>query len=134
MPRRRQRDPPSRDRRQRRSRQRIRQHRARARQRPSPRNRRRSEARAATAINAFGFDLYARLAKTDGNLVFSPASIQLALAMARLAHAAMTASRWTPPCTAPDGDAMATSINALAAALDSRNGTFKDNRWARRHR
>jgi len=37
---------------------------------------------AARAINAFATDLYARLARQDGNLAFSPFSIETALAMA----------------------------------------------------
>lgn len=37
---------------------------------------------AATATNRFGFDLYDRLRRTAGNLVFSPASAEVALAMA----------------------------------------------------
>src|SRR5262245_43548802 len=38
-------------------------------------------AKLATASNAFGFDLYARLRAQPGNLVLSPASISTALAM-----------------------------------------------------
>jgi serpin B len=41
-----------------------------------------SAAGAATASNRFGFDLYDELRKAPGNLIFSPASAEVALAMA----------------------------------------------------
>lgn len=79
---------------------------------------------AANAINAFGFDLYRRLSSHAGNLVFSPASIQLALAMARPGARGITATQMDTVMHGVGADAMGTSINALAAALESRNGTF----------
>ena len=47
---------------------------------------------AATAVNAFGLDLYARLAATPGNLVVSPASLAIALSMARAGARGATAT------------------------------------------
>jgi serine protease inhibitor len=80
---------------------------------------------AANAINAFGFDLYARLASHGGNLVFSPASIELALAMARPGARGATATQMDSVMHGAGADAMADSLTALAAALEARNGTFK---------
>jgi serpin B len=37
---------------------------------------------AAKAINAFALDLYGKIRKPEGNLIFSPYSISMALAMA----------------------------------------------------
>lgn len=51
---------------------------------------------AATAMNASGLDLYRRLAASGSNLVFSPTSIELALAMARPGPATRLQRRWTP--------------------------------------
>ena len=50
-------------------------------------------ASAGEAVNAFGLDLYAKLVAADpgGDLVFSPASIGLALAMARAGAKGATA-------------------------------------------
>ena len=48
--------------------------------------------RAGTAVDAFGLDLYRAMAAGQANLVFSPASITLALAMARAGARGVTAS------------------------------------------
>ena len=52
-------------------------------------------ATAASAINAFGLDLYRAMAtaQTNKNVVISPASIAIALSMAQLGAAGMTADQ-----------------------------------------
>ncbi|MFI5255606.1 MAG: serpin family protein, partial [Candidatus Limnocylindrales bacterium] len=88
---------------------------------------------AAAAIDAFGLDLYQQLGKTGGNLVFSPASIALALTMARLGARGETAAQMDTvlhalvPTTAGDAAATAAAgLNALDQALAARSGTFPD--------
>ena len=81
-------------------------------------------ARAADGVNSFGFDLYALVGKSGGNLVFSPASIELALAMARAGANGQTASQMDAVLhlAADGGDGM----NSLDQALANLSGTFKD--------
>jgi serpin B len=81
---------------------------------------------AAAGINAFGLDLYAQLANGNGNLVFSPASIELALAMLRPGARGETARQMDAAMHSVGSDQMAAAISALQAALDSRSGTYKD--------
>lgn len=81
---------------------------------------------AATAMNAFGVDLYARLATADGNFVFSPASIQLALAMLRPGARGETADQMDQVMHGVGADGLAAAISSLQAALDARSGTYKD--------
>lgn len=81
---------------------------------------------ASTAVDAFGFDLYHRLAADRGNLVFSPASIALALAMARAGARGETAAEMDRVLRAAGADAQGAGLNALEAALTSRSGTFRD--------
>lgn len=80
---------------------------------------------AAGAVNAFGFDLL-RAMKPGGDTVVSPASIALALAMARAGAAGTTASQMDEVLHDAASDAHPTWLNALEAALASRTGTFKD--------
>jgi serpin B len=80
---------------------------------------------AAGAINAFGVDLYLRLA-TDGNVVVSPASIALALGMARAGALGTTATEMDAVLHDLATDDHAAWLNALDAALGSRTGTFPD--------
>src|SRR5664279_177241 len=47
---------------------------------------------AATALDAFGLDLYRKLATGSGNVVYSPASVALALSMARAGARGETAA------------------------------------------
>jgi serpin B len=82
---------------------------------------------AARAMNDFGVDLYAKLSQTDGNLIFSPTSIELALAMLRPGARADTASQMDTAMHGVGSDDMASAISSLLAALDSRSGTFEDN-------
>ena len=79
---------------------------------------------AAEAINAFGADLHRRLAAADpeANLVFSPASILLALAMTRAGAAGATAAEMDQVLHIADADAFFEACNALDAALHDVSG------------
>ncbi len=85
-------------------------------------------AQAGAAINAFGLDLYRSVAAADAgtNVVVSPASVALALAMARAGARGETAAQMDAALRSVGSDANAGWLNALDAALASRNGTFKD--------
>jgi serpin B len=83
-------------------------------------------ANAAAGINAFGLDLYRRLAGDDGNLVLSPASVALALAQARAGAAGSTADEMDAVLRDIGTDAHAAWLNALDAALNDRSGSFPD--------
>ncbi|MFI5053828.1 MAG: serpin family protein [Acidimicrobiia bacterium] len=76
---------------------------------------------AAVASNALAADLYRTLAATDGNLVFSPYSIELALAMTRNGANGETRAQMGKVLHA-DADDLNRSLNALDAALAGRNG------------
>ena len=81
---------------------------------------------AATAANAFGLDLFAKLragAPTD-NIVFSPTSIAIALAMARAGARGETAAQMDAVLHSLGADDHAAAINALDAALNDRSGHF----------
>ena len=75
---------------------------------------------AGDAVAAFGADLYAVLARDDGNLVFSPYSAVAALAMARAGARGETAAQMDLVLHA-DLDA---GINALDQALAARPGEY----------
>lgn len=81
---------------------------------------------AAEALNAFGLDMYRRLASGDENLVFSPASIGLALAMARAGARGTTADEIDTVMHEVASDEHAAWLNALDQALDARSGTYRD--------
>ncbi len=81
---------------------------------------------AAAALNAFGLDLYRALATAEGNIVVSPASIALALAMARAGARGATADEMDAVLYHVASDANAGWLNALDQALAGRSGTFKD--------
>ena len=81
---------------------------------------------AADGMTAFGLSLYRALASEPGNLVFSPASIELALAMARPGARGETAGQMDAVMHDVGADANADSINALDVALAGRSGTFTD--------
>jgi serpin B len=83
-------------------------------------------AAAAASINAFGLDLYRRLGASGGNMVFSPASVAIALAMTRAGARGETAIEMDAVLHALGADALAADMNALDQALASRNGTFND--------
>jgi len=81
---------------------------------------------AATAINAFGFDLLAAASTPDRNDVISPASIVFALAMARAGARGATAAQMDSVLRNVASDAHPGWINALDAALAQRTGRFRD--------
>ncbi|MBP1705521.1 MAG: peptidase [Chloroflexi bacterium] len=81
--------------------------------------------KAAAAINAFGLDLYKRVDKKAGNVVVSPASIAIALAMARAGARGETAAQMDAVMRSLGTDKLASALNALDRALSSRNGTFE---------
>lgn len=82
---------------------------------------------AASAVNALGLSLYGPIASGSGaNLVYSPASIGLALAMARPGAKGATASQMDTVLHGLASDQAALdAINALAAQLDARNATYQ---------
>ena len=82
---------------------------------------------AASAANAFGLDLFAKLraGAGAGNLVFSPTSIAIALAMARAGARGETAAQMDTVLHDLGADDQAAAINALDVVLNSRSGTFR---------
>jgi serpin B len=82
---------------------------------------------AASAANAFGLDLFAavRAGAPDSNIVLSPTSIAIALAMARAGARGQTATEMDTVLYSLGDDAHAAAINALDAALNGRSGTFR---------
>jgi serpin B len=83
-------------------------------------------AAAGTAITAFGLDLYRAVANGKTNVVLSPTSIALALAMARAGARGQTAAEMDAVMHGLASDDNATWLNALDQVLATRSGTFKD--------
>ena len=85
-------------------------------------------ATAASAVNAFGLDLYRATAKAQAskNVVISPASVAIALSMVQLGAAGMTADQMNTVLHDLVAAGEIGPIDALDQALASRNGTFKD--------
>jgi serine protease inhibitor len=83
---------------------------------------------AVTAVNGLGADLYRRLAAAEpsATLVLSPASIAIALAMAREGAAGITATEMDHALHISKPAALAPSINALDQALAARSGPRPD--------
>ena len=83
---------------------------------------------AGAAVNAFGLDLYRRVAAQDpaANAVLSPASIALALAMARAGARGQTATEMDAVLHGFGTDEHAAWPAALDEALTARTGTFTD--------
>jgi serpin B len=82
---------------------------------------------AAATINALGADLYGRLADTaEANLVFSPASVAVALSMALAGARQQTLVEMAAVLHLTDPVAIHPAMNALTAALEARTGTFTD--------
>ena len=81
---------------------------------------------AASAANAFGLELFAKLraGASGDNIVFSPTSIAIALAMARAGARGDTATQMDTVLHSLGADDHAAAINALDAALNNRSGTF----------
>jgi serpin B len=83
---------------------------------------------AVRSLGALGSDLYASLVEgSDDNLVFSPASILLALAMARAGAGGTTASEMDAVLHLDDPEAIHHALNGLTRALEARTGTFDVN-------
>ncbi len=88
--------------------------------------------RAATSINAFAVDLYKRMRTEPGlelagkNIVFSPTSIALALAMARGGARGTTASEMDDVLRSDGWKQLATRLNALDQELAGYNATWTD--------
>jgi serpin B len=81
---------------------------------------------AGAALEAFGLDLYRALSPGQTNMVFSPTSITLALAMARAGARGQTAAEMDAVMHALASDEHAGWLNALDQALASRSGTATD--------
>ena len=84
---------------------------------------------ASKGMNAFGADLYSVLAKSagNGNLVFSPASIETALAMTFAGAANDTAAEMAATLHFQlQGDALHQAFNSLDTLLESRSWQGKD--------
>ena len=82
-------------------------------------------ATAASAIDAFGFDLLRRVAPPGMNTVISPASVAIALAMAGAGARGQTADQVAAVLHGA-GSGGGSGINALDQALATRNQTFRD--------
>jgi serpin B len=81
---------------------------------------------AGRAINAFGADLFRRVAKSNTNVVCSPASIVLALAMARAGARGPTATEMDRVMRNAASNDHPTWLNGLDAQLTDRTGTHRD--------
>jgi serpin B len=82
---------------------------------------------AAVAINAFGLDLYHRISTGGGNVVISPASVAIALNMARAGAQGETATQMdTVLHSVGSAAAQAEDIGSLDQALAALSGTFQD--------
>ena len=80
------------------------------------------------SIGALGADLYAALVEgNEDNVVFSPASILLALAMARAGAAGTTASEMDAVLHLDDPDGIHHALNGLTRALEAHSGTVEVN-------
>ena len=82
--------------------------------------------KAAASIDAFGLDLLRNAGKPGANLVLSPTSIAIALAMARAGARGGTAAQMDTVLRSAGADKLAVAMNALDAALATRSGTFND--------
>ena len=79
------------------------------------------------AVNAFGLDLYKTVAAgSSGNLVLSPASIAVALSMARAGARGATATEMAAVLHGLGSDEPAAWLASLDAALNARTGSFPD--------
>ncbi|MGV3622261.1 MAG: serpin family protein [Archangium sp.] len=80
-------------------------------------------AQSAEALNELGFDVYKKLATGDGNIAFSPWSIDTALALTYPGARSTTsdAMRKTMRIPLPDAD-FHRSMNDLTRSIDARNG------------
>ena len=81
---------------------------------------------AGAALNAFGLDLYAHVRDRDSNVVVSPASVALALAMVRAGARGTTADEMDAVLHDLASDGHAAWVAGLDLALNARTGTFED--------
>jgi len=82
----------------------------------------RAQPDAVEAIGAFTTDLYRRLAVSPGNLVCSPYSVAVALAMTRNGARGSTAAQMDAVLHAPPLNAFNDGLNALTQLIESRAG------------
>jgi serpin B len=87
---------------------------------------------AAGAVNAFAVDLYGRMTKKGQNLVFSPASVMIALAMARPGARGETATQMDAVMHDAASTGNAAWMNSLEQALRQRTATYKDEEGTKR--
>lgn len=80
---------------------------------------------AASALGLFSTDLYAILARTEGNLVFSPYSAAVALAMTRNGAAGETLDQMSAVLHADQAGDLDAGLNAIDQALATRPGEYK---------
>jgi serine protease inhibitor len=80
---------------------------------------------AAESLGAFGFDMYGRLDRGT-NLVFSPASVYIALSMAAAGARGETASQMDTVLHQSPGAARGNGVNSLDQALAALSRTWKD--------
>lgn len=80
---------------------------------------------AVAVLHGFGADLYRRLADRPGNVVCSPYSVAVALAMTRNGARGGTAAEMERVLHAPPPAELNSALNALAQHLDSRAGERK---------
>ncbi len=80
---------------------------------------------AAAALGLFSTDLYAVLARTEGNLVFSPYSAAVALAMTRNGATAETLDQMSAVLHADQAGDLDAGLNAIDQALATRPGEYR---------
>jgi serpin B len=81
---------------------------------------------ASNGINDFGLELFRSAVASDVNAVLSPASIAIALGMARAGARGATAAEMDAVLREVASDDHAAWLNALDQALSSRSGTYPD--------
>lgn len=84
-----------------------------------------SAADTASALEAFSTDLYAILARADGNLVFSPYSAAIALAMTRAGAVGATREQMDAVLHASEAGDLDAGLNAIDQALATRPGEYQ---------